>query len=118
VAGQSRMVGGIHSHDFGILRALRSLRSFGVCPNGPQQRQADGVISAHAYAARLRIQQRRDSRFDAPEGIVNRKGIHGQIAEIGGAVLGNGLTFSMGFHGRMIAGWERTCPGPNRGPGR
>src|SRR6266567_7810517 len=56
--------------------------------HGAQDRQADGVISAHANAANPRREKMSNSPFDAAEGVLYRKRIHGKIAEIGGAVLG------------------------------
>src|SRR2546422_7886548 len=62
-----------------------------------QNRQADRVISSHANTAYPHLQKRGNSPLDAAEGVLYRKRIYRKIAEIGGAVFGEGIYVQYGI---------------------
>ena len=80
------------------------------------------MISAHAHATHLRIEERRDAFFNAPESILDGERIHGQVAKIRGAVLGKRVHLQDRVPGtndrRLLAHVPRTeaRPRPVGGP--
>src|SRR5580704_12764060 len=56
-----------------------------------QDRKTDGVIAADAHRARAADKDRRDAPLDAAKRVFDRERIHRQIAEIGDAVLLEGI---------------------------
>jgi len=71
-------------------------RSVFLCHRA-QDWQANGMITANANAAHARLQKRGNASLDAAEGVLNRKRIHRKIAEIGGAVFGEGIHVQHGI---------------------
>lgn len=53
--------------------------------------EADGVIAAHANTTHAGFENRSDALLDTEKGIFNGKRIDGEIAEIGDAVLREGI---------------------------
>src|SRR6266849_3960222 len=79
------------------------------------------MITTHANTAHARLQKRGNASLDAAEGVLNRKRIHWKIAEIGGAVFGEGIYMQHGIprpdYRRLSAYVARaeTRPGPISG---
>src|SRR5580704_6897819 len=59
--------------------------------DGAQDRKTDGVIAADAHRARAADENRRDAALDAAKRVFDREWIHRQIAEIGDAILLEGV---------------------------
>src|SRR5579859_8191079 len=59
--------------------------------NGAEDGQADGVIAAHANATHAGVEKRSDSLLDAEKGVFDGERIDGKVAEIGDAMLGEGI---------------------------
>src|SRR2546426_12289113 len=55
------------------------------------------MITTHANAAHAHLQKRGNSPLDAAEGVLYRKRIYRKIAEIGGAVFGEGVYVQNGI---------------------
>jgi len=64
-----------------------------------ENRQADGVVAAHAGGARSRGKDRSDALLDPAEGVFNRERVYGEVAEVGDAIFFEGIQFEDGIPG-------------------
>jgi hypothetical protein len=84
----------------------------------PQNRQRDGVVTSDRQHGRPVPSQVGDRRIDGGDRVVDVERIDSDVAGVDDLLIGEGLAPKAGLNGRNNFDAARTCPGPNRAPGR